>query len=345
MNLILFVAKIFLCSGILFTYYLIFLRNKRFHHYNRFFLLAIVLISLVFPFFEIPLSEKSQAFYPAMHQAIDLISVNNWEGDWNEQNNEAISAKDSILTSRNLVLLAYASGLIFLLMLLVRSLYYIIRIRHKYHSEPIGDLKLYNTAEPGTPFSFFKSIFWNRQISFNSKEGQQIFRHELFHVRQHHSSDSLFMELVCILCWFNPFFHLIRKELKAIHEFLADQYAISNNDRYAYAELLVMESIRQKKVDFVHPFFQNNIKRRIAMITKFQNTRYGYWSRVMALPILILLFCMIVLRAQQKSSIAQTVDINKKSEQMITVLVDAGHGGKDPGAYSPDQKHAEKDKR
>ena len=343
MNLLLFVAKIFLCSGILFTYYWFFLRNKKFHHYNRFYLLAIVIISLIFPFIEISLSEKAQAVYPGMHQAIDFISVNNWEANWNEETNLAIANNEPILTGKNIVLVAYASGLILLFFLLLKSFVYIIRIRSRYDSEPIGDLKLYNTTEPGTPFSFFKSIFWNQQISFNSKEGQQIFRHELFHVRQHHSGDSLFMELVCIICWFNPIFHLIRKELKAIHEFLADQYAISGNDRYAYAELLVLESIRQKKVAFVHPFFQNNIKRRIAMITKFQKTRYGYWSRVMALPIFILLFCMIALKAQETSSSKSTVNTIEKPAQAITVLVDAGHGGKDPGAYSPDQKHVEKD--
>ncbi len=342
MNLILFVAKIFLCSGILFTYYWFFLRNKRFHHYNRFYLLAIVIISLVFPFVEISISEKSPAYSPAMHQAIDLISVNNWEGDWNEESNLTVENNEPILTGRNIALFAYSTGLILLFILLFKSLFYIIRIRNKYNSEPIGDLKLYNTVEPGTPFSFFKSIFWNHQLSFNSKEGQQIFRHELFHVRQNHSSDALFMEIVCIICWFNPFFHLIRKELKAIHEFLADQYAISDNDRYAYAELLVMESIRQKKVSFVHPFFHNNIKRRIAMITQFNKTRYGYWSRVMALPILILLFCVITLKAQQKASIQPAPNEFEKAIQSITVLVDAGHGGKDPGANSPDNKYVEK---
>ena len=343
MNLILFVAKIFLCSGILFTYYWFFLRNKKFHHYNRFYLLAIVIISLVFPFIEIPLSEETQTVYPGMHQAIDFISVNNWEENLEAGSTNVGDTNEPILTTRNLSLFVYALGLLLLFVLLFKSLTYIIHIRHKYPSESIGDLRLYNTIEPGTPFSFFKSIFWNHQISFNSKEGQQIFRHELFHVRQHHSSDSLFMELVCIICWFNPFFHLIRKELKAIHEFLADQYAISDNDRYAYAELLVMESIRQKKISIVHPFFQNNIKRRIAMITKFQKTRYGYWSRVMALPILILLFCMIVLRAQQNSSAQQTNNLAANSAQTITVLIDAGHGGKDPGAYSPDNKYVEKD--
>ena len=268
-------------------------------------------------------------------------SVNSWEGDWNEENLVA-ETREPIFTGRNIALLAYSAGLLFLFVLLIKSLFYIIRIRNKYNSEPIGDLKLYNTVEPGTPFSFFKSIFWNHQLSFNSKEGQQIFRHELFHVRQHHSSDALFMEIVCIICWFNPFFHLIRKELKAIHEFLADQYAISGNDRYAYAELLVLESMRQKKVSFVHPFFQNNIKRRIAMITQFNKTRYGYWSRVMALPILILLFCVITLKAQQKASIENAKEF-EKAIQSITVLVDAGHGGKDPGAYSPDHQYAEKD--
>ena len=123
MNLILFVAKIFLCSGILFTYYWFFLRNKRFHHYNRFYLLAIVIISLVFPFVEISIAEKSQA--PAVHQAIDLISVNNWEGNWNEED-VVVENHEPIFTGRNIALLGYSAGLLFLFVLLIKSLYYIL---------------------------------------------------------------------------------------------------------------------------------------------------------------------------------------------------------------------------
>ena len=91
--------------------------------------------------------------------------------------------------------------------------------------ERIDHIYFINTEEPGTPFSFFKWLFWNNKIELNSEEGQQIFRHELFHIEQKHSWDIIFMEMISIVFWINPFFYLIKKEIKTIHEFFADEFA------------------------------------------------------------------------------------------------------------------------
>src|SRR4029077_490104 len=142
---------------------------------------------------------------------------------------------------------------------LIKSLVYITRMSRRYRYEQLDDIKFFQTNEPGTPFSFFKQVFWNRQIDLQSHEGQQIFRHELYHVRQKHSFDILLIEIITIIFWFNPFFYLIKKEIKAIHEFLADQYAASASNRYSYAELLVLQSINNKKIQLFNPFFHNQI--------------------------------------------------------------------------------------
>ncbi len=42
--------KVIIVSGLLLMYYTIALRNKRFHYYNRFYLLLTVLLSLLLPF-------------------------------------------------------------------------------------------------------------------------------------------------------------------------------------------------------------------------------------------------------------------------------------------------------
>ena len=40
MIILLYITKVFIASGILFGYYWLFLRNKKFHHYNRFYLVG-----------------------------------------------------------------------------------------------------------------------------------------------------------------------------------------------------------------------------------------------------------------------------------------------------------------
>jgi N-acetylmuramoyl-L-alanine amidase len=222
-------------------------------------------------------------------------------------------------------------------------LLYIRKISKQYPFEHIGELKFFTTREPGTPFSFFRNIFWSRDLPFNSRDGQQIFRHELFHVQQKHSFDIILTELVTAFFWYNPFFHLLKKEMKAIHEFLADQYAVSDNDRYAYAELLVLQTLKANHIPISNYFFQNHIKRRIAMITNNQSTRITYRSRLMALPVLAFLFCTIALYAQRSTNSVTTIFRPGSTQKPITVVIDAGHGGVDAGAASTDGKVKEKD--
>ena len=45
----LYLAKVILTSGVMFCYYRLFLKDRTFHHYNRFYLLAVLVISLLLP--------------------------------------------------------------------------------------------------------------------------------------------------------------------------------------------------------------------------------------------------------------------------------------------------------
>lgn len=342
MSLLVYLLKVILVSAIFFGYYRLFLRNKRFHHYNRFFLLSALLLSIVLPFIRIPLLyQPDDPVNEAVYRTVSVINT-----DYGEEElamTEAPAVSESVFTLVNSIYLVYAIGALFLLTLVTKSLLYISSLRKRYPAEKITSLRFYNTHEPGTPFSFFRSIFWNDQLPFNSHEGQQIFRHELFHVQHRHSADRLLSELLTAVFWFNPFFHLIKKELKAIHEFLADQFAISESDRYAYASLLVQQALESGKHTVTNHFFQNHIKRRIAMITQFQKSNYGYWSRVMILPVSLLLFFAITLYAKKPNPGAGPKMAAAVMEQPLTVLVDVGHGGTDNGVTSQDGSVREKD--
>jgi beta-lactamase regulating signal transducer with metallopeptidase domain len=293
MSILLYFLKVILCSGILFGYYHLFLRNKRFHHYNRFYLLGALVLSLVLPLFKIPVfNEDSGTLNQVVYRTAQVITVSPVVAQASPTQEAS-----TLFTAGNLVWTVYGLGILVLLFMLGRSLGYIRKISQRYPFERVNDLKFYQTQEPGTPFSFFRSIFWNDALNFNSQQGQQIFRHELFHVQQKHTADILLAEIITMLCWFNPFFYLIKKELKAIHEFLADQYAASGSNRYQYAELLVEQVMASRAASLAHPFFQHQLKRRITMITQLNQTKYGYWSRVMVLPLSITLFFSLALYA------------------------------------------------
>ena len=326
-----FIVKLVVSCGLLYGYYHFFLRNKRFHHYNRFYLLAAAFLSVIIPFLNIPvhLFGGSQQ-HSALIQTLRVINANGWEEPvtiYARQNQWS-----NWINLQNSLYFVYIAGLVTGLIILFRSLAWISTLKRKYPHETIDRLKIYATAEPGTPFSFFRSIFWDENISLNDQHGQQIFRHEVFHVKEKHSADVLAMEIICCICWFNPFFHLIKKEIKAIHEFLADEYAASSNNRYEYAELLLARAISQKTAQLTHPFFHNQIKRRITMITQSNLIRRsGYISRIMALPLLFVLVSAFAVRLTSKPG---TSSGNHYAGKTLTVVIDAGHGGIYPGAHS-----------
>jgi TonB family protein len=197
--------------------------------------------------------------------------------------------------------------------ILAKTIYYILKIKKNYNWEKVDDIKLFYTHEPQSPFSFFKNIFWNEELDISSDAGNQILRHEIYHVRKNHSFDILFLEMIKCIFWFNPFFFLIKKEIKVIHEFLADEYAVSGSDKYNYAELLVWQTVNSKQINIINTFFHNQIKRRIAMITQLKTKRYFYLSRVMVLPVLFILFCAFSIRIKDIHSTTGTVESQKTS--------------------------------
>jgi hypothetical protein len=308
MVFLLYFLKMVICSGVLMGYYWLFLRNKRFHHYNRFFLLGTLALSLLLPLVSLPVMFDTAApVQSAAYQVVQAISLPTEDAASPAVVAAApvivnkVEAK-TVITVENCLWLLYWAVAAWLLLALLRALYQLFRLRRQYQPSSINGLLFYNTAAAGTPFSFFRSVFWNQQLDIASTAGQKIFRHEVFHCRQLHSLDILLTELVLIGCWFNPFFWLLKKELSAIHEFLADQYAAADSDPSDYAQLLVLQVAQANNRTLNHYFFTHPIKRRITMILSSNPTRFGYLSRIMALPVVLVLAGTIAVKAQQVAS-------------------------------------------
>ena len=67
--------QVILSSGILYGYYHFFLRNGRFHQYNRFYLLVTTLLSLLIPFFQIDIYFSSSQQIPAVYQVLAEVKA------------------------------------------------------------------------------------------------------------------------------------------------------------------------------------------------------------------------------------------------------------------------------
>jgi hypothetical protein len=269
-----YILKSILVSGILLGYYWVALRNTRFHHYNRFYLIATMFLSLVLP-------------------AIDL----NW---FTLQEPEGLSAKQLLLFIDQPGSIALSEAafpwekLLFISILLVSfslvaffayGIYKIYRIKSASKITPMDRFEFVETKNEDAPFSFFKNLFWREDISMEDETGRQILRHELTHIEQLHTYDKLLIAMLSALFWMNPFFWIIRRELEVIHEFIADEKAIDEADASALATMLLQTHYQPSILSTGQSFFYSSIKRRIIMLSSSKKVSYSYARRLLILPV------------------------------------------------------------
>lgn len=329
-----YLLQVIAASGLLYGYYHFALRNKKFHRYNRFYLLMAAMGSILIPFLNIPVYfTAAETESSVMLQTLRVIS----SPVTSTPETDPIIIDSTASSQFSFTYLLYTFYFLACLLFIIRVTFSInkIRLLIKNHTiEPFDKIKFVNTDEPGTPFSFFRWLFWNRKIELHSEKGEQIFRHELFHIQQKHTWDILFIELLTVVFWINPFFQLIKKEIKAIHEFLADEFAIKENNNWQYAELLLMQVLNTNN-QLVNPFFHNQIKRRIAMITTSQKPSYRYIRKLMVLPVAAIIIFLFAFTYNNRQIDPHEFE---KAINSITVVIDAGHGGTDKGARIKDGK-------
>jgi len=324
-----YLLKVIICSAVLFGYYWFFLRNKVFHVYNRFYLLAIIIISVGLPLIKFNIFHND-ANKPTVIKMLQVVRA----GD--EYMDEIIigaPAKANLSFVDSLPFIYAIISAAFLIML-VQMLVTIFNLLKKNEKIYLENFQIINTdGAKGTPFSFFNFIFWNNQIDMNSPSGNKIFKHEIAHVQEKHSWDKMFINIILIVFWSNPIFWIIRKELSMIHEFIADKKAVEDGDTSAFAAMILKATFPQKTFYITNSFFYSPIKRRIMMLTKQQHPRMNYISRLLVLPLLVIVFGAFTIK------IAEKIDkgyVSKKLSNKIIVVLDAGHGGQDNGVMNKD---------
>jgi hypothetical protein len=292
-----YLLQVIICSGILFLYYHLALRNGLFHQWNRFYLLFAVVLSLALPAIDWDL-EKPDDVVPVSGLVTAITDVRSSMEIVAIEPESRLSFKDLIVPVYILISAAFLIFLVFSLVKLIQSI-------RTQRSTRIGRVHFVDSNAPGTPFSFFQFIFWNKEIDIQSETGKRIVRHEMVHVQEWHSADKLFMQLILAIFWINPFYWLIRRELRSVHEFIADKHATGEEGGAALAAMILESSFYRSSSFITNQFFNTSIKRRIAMITK-PHPKVNYFTRVLALPVIALIAFTFTVRSQTADNVKQT---------------------------------------
>ena len=283
-----YLLKVIMCSGIMFLYYWLMLRNKAFHQWNRFYLLAIIVLSLLLPLLKIPVD------YDNGNEVVRYISVASID------ESIVIAAKPKPLFSLSVeqwLFCIYMLVAAILMVTIIKAAKEISDVLKSYPKQKLAQIHFLNTDAKGAPFSFLNYMVWNRDIDLQSETGKQIFRHELAHIEQKHTLDKIFLLLVLVPFWINPFFWLIRKELNAIHEFIADETALQNGSADDLSRMILNALYPKHAYLLTSPFFQTSIKRRLQMFA-IKNQKINYMSRILVLPILFIVAAAFTIKQE-----------------------------------------------
>jgi hypothetical protein len=115
--------------------------------------------------------------------------------------------------------------------------------------------------------------------------------------------DIIFCQLVTAFFWMIPFNWLIQKELKAIHEFIADKEAVGNNNVEEFVKLLLQAHYGKHFLNPTHTFYYSSIKRRLFMLTTTNRTTFSRVRQLLVLPVtLLVMVAMSVSTIESKAN-------------------------------------------
>ncbi len=150
--------------------------------------------------------------------------------------------------------------------------------------------QLFNKADENVAFSFLN----RKSVAANLPERATIDLHEDIHVKQLHSLDVIFFEIIAIITWFNPVIYAYKKTIKNIHEYLADEAAAKfQGDKETYAILLLSQALGIKPNSLTNGFASKSlIKKRIFMLHKKRSKKiavlkYGIFVPLFALALVL----------------------------------------------------------
>ncbi len=301
-EILMYLLKSMILSGIFFGYYTLFLKNTIYHAYNRFYLLASMALSLAIPFFKLSMFSITEEQAAGAKQVLIYLT----QLPASPVQEENIAWEVIVMASISSLFLCY----------LVYSVLRIFRLKAMSSHTQMGEFTFIETDLDEAPFSFFSNLFWKKSISMKDESGRKILKHELAHIREKHSWDRLFSQIICAVFWMNPFNWFIQKELQNIHEFIADREAVGAGEVDAFAKMLLQTYYSNHFLNPSHSFYYSSIKRRIIMLTISQSPKYAYLRKVAVLPMLAFILALFSIQLS-----AQKPKPKKKAEVQYTITM------------------------
>ena len=282
--LIQYLVKLTICLAVVWLFYHLILRKLTFYNSNRWYLLGYTLLSFFIPFVNI-----SSLVDNKPNEFIQLVpSVHQYTTEWEAATNCPAPLWSTGYDKWDFV----AFGVIIIAgILFVRfaiSFLSFLRIQRNAKLISNDGVKIYQVNEDIIPFSFGNSIFINSNLHTES-ELPEIVRHEFVHVRQKHTIDIVWAEMLCIINWYNPFAWLLKRSIRQNLEFIADNKVIGNGIDKKQYQYLLLKVIGNRQFSIATQFNFSSLKKRIVMMNKSKSAKRQLGRFLFLVPVLAII--------------------------------------------------------
>ncbi len=304
--------------------YLVFrtlMRKQTFFQLNRVILLSIVGFSVIIPLVHLP-----QTIQPVVSFQLALVADKIVEYDLKLPVEPALTGQEIggqpvettspqfAISWAKLLQMIYLSGLFVAVLVSLTGFLNILLLFRKVPVISKDGFRLLIAPNDIPAFSLGRYLF----ISKNDFEtnGETILTHEKAHIRHGHFYDLLLLEMVKIIYWFNPVIYWLTRDLKAVHEFQADDSTLNYGiDATQYQLLIIQKCVGHQKFALANSFNHCQIKNRIVMMNKQKSNSAWRWTAAAFLPMLalLLIFC-----GGKGSKVP--VDQNKQLNRLDTII-------------------------
>ncbi len=273
------------------------LRDETEFTFKRAYLLFALISSLTFPLFHFNVPASTQAI-----ASIGQLIPTYWlpEIVINSNGSASTAKVSSGLSIWTVTEWVYLIAILFLVVLFFYRIISIVKLFTNSHTYRWRNYFVSETDEAKPTFSFFQLILIGQANQLDEKEKEEILIHESIHIKKWHSLDILLVNMVGIVCWFNPIIKIYKKELVQLHEFEADARSVENKDVEMYCGLLAKVALQSADFPLANHFNNSLTLKRINMM-KTMKHKIQNWKMAALMAIVPIFFFVAACQDQVTS--------------------------------------------
>ena len=280
--------KVGLCLIAFYLVWKLLLSRETLHRFNRVLLLSVTALAFLLPWVKLTLNQPTVV-------SEGMIDI---EGLFVMAVDDAEPSQSASWSWIGFAYIIYIVGVVVMLLWNGCNSWRLLRLLRRSSTQrlPGGEL-LHVMKDDVSPFSYFHHIVVSEQDMHDA--AGEILTHEQAHIWLRHSFDVLFMDVVLLFQWWNPAAWLLRRELKQVHEYEADEAVLKRGvDAQQYQLLLIRKSVGDQLFSMANNFNYQSLKKRIRMMTMNKSSQ---WKTLRALAVVPVIALALLAFANTKS--------------------------------------------